>query len=371
MNAVDIEIQSVTKQYGKVVAVDDLNLSIAKGEFLCLLGPSGCGKTTTLRMIAGFENPTSGWIIIQGRDVTDVPPHKRDTGMVFQNYALFPHMTVFGNLSYGLKNRKVPKVQIVSQVRETLEMIGMSGMEDRYPRQLSGGQQQRVAVARVLVTQPKILLFDEPLSNLDAKLRVQMRMEIRNLQKRVGITSIFVTHDQEEALALADRVVVMNEGRIEQGGTPAQIYDNPRTRFMADFIGICNVFEGTHEKIGGEGAFSLKTNLGMKISFECPGQGLPSESLQIAVRPESMVIYAEEPNEGSKNEGYNVAPAIIESVLRLGPITEYWVHFDSRDKAIVHSQYQAMAQTYKEGERVWVKWSVSACHCLIDKEKEA
>ncbi len=186
MSEKDIELLSVTKRYGKVEAVRDLSLSIEKGQLVCLLGPSGCGKTTTLRMIAGFEAPTKGRIIIQGEEVTDLPPNKRDTGMVFQNYALFPHMTVFKNMAYGLKNQKVPMDQIGARVRAALEIVDMAGMEDRYPRQLSGGQQQRIAVARVLVMQPKIILFDEPLSNLDAKLRLQMRVEIRNLQKRVG-----------------------------------------------------------------------------------------------------------------------------------------------------------------------------------------
>ena len=220
MSMTDLELIGLTKTYGSGAAVDNLNLSVAAGELVAFLGPSGCGKTTTLRMVAGFVEPTGGTIRVQGRDITGLAPNKRDMGMVFQSYALFPHMTVARNIAFGLHARRVRRSEVAPRVAAALDLVGLSGMEDRYPRQLSGGQQQRVALARVLALRPKLLLFDEPLSNLDAKLRVQMRHEIRRLQKEVGITALFVTHDQEEAMTIADRIVVINAGRIEQAGRP-------------------------------------------------------------------------------------------------------------------------------------------------------
>jgi len=365
MNTADIELRGVTKRFGKVEAVKDLSLSIEKGELICLLGPSGCGKTTTLRMVAGFETPTQGRIIIQGEDVTDVPANKRGTGMVFQSYALFPHMTVFKNLAYGLTNRKMNKEKIKERVKEALELIGMSGMEDRYPRQLSGGQQQRVAVARALVIQPKILLFDEPLSNLDAKLRLQMRLEIMNLQKEVGITAIFVTHDQEEALSIADRVVVMRRGCVEQVGSPSEIYDAPSTRFMADFIGVCNIFKGKLEQEGQGPTWILRTSSGLRISLGETGQTFTEEMVEVVVRPESMMLSSEHPEE--EDEGrYNIFPGIVESSVRLGPITQYTVCLEGGDRAIIHSQHQIDRPALAPGEQAWVRWSAQACRCLKD-----
>ena len=364
MSEKDIELLSVTKRYGKVEAVRDLSLSIEKGQLVCLLGPSGCGKTTTLRMIAGFEAPTKGRIIIQGEEVTDLPPNKRDTGMVFQNYALFPHMTVFKNMAYGLKNRKVPMDQIGARVRAALEIVDMAGMEDRYPRQLSGGQQQRIAVARVLVMQPKIILFDEPLSNLDAKLRLQMRVEIRNLQKRVGITSIFVTHDQEEALTIADTVVVMNKGTVEQIGNPLEIYDAPRTHFMADFIGISNIFEGILEEGQGGRPSRLRTPLGLEVLIGEMGPTSPPKSLRIAVRPENMMMSLEPPPGHEMEQDLNIAPVRIVNTLRMGPITQYHVRFETGDKAIVHSQYRSTDRIFREGEKAWLRWPASSCILL-------
>ncbi len=234
----------MTKTFdGKIVAVDDVTLDIAAGEFFSLLGPSGCGKTTSLRMIAGFELPDSGRVHVGGRDITDLPVHKRDMGMVFQSYALFPHRSVAENVAFGLRMRDVPRPDIARRVQAALAQVALTGLEDRKPGQLSGGQQQRVALARALVVEPPVLLCDEPLGALDRKLRQQMQFELKELQRRLGVTLVFVTHDQEEALAMSDRIAVMNEGRVEQVGAPTEIYERPRTRFVADFIGEINLLD--------------------------------------------------------------------------------------------------------------------------------
>lgn len=240
-----LALEGVTKVFetpeGRLVtAADNVSLTIGQGEFVTLLGPSGCGKTTTLRLIAGFEFPTSGRILLDGKDIAQTPPNKREMAMVFQSYALFPHLTVFENIAYGLRLRRKPPAEIERTVREMLALVNLTGLEQRRPAALSGGQQQRVALARAMAIQPKVLLFDEPLSNLDAKLRVSLRAEIRQLQKRLGITSVYVTHDQAEAMSLSDRVVVMNAGRVEQVSTPEELYVRPATRFVADFIGRAN-----------------------------------------------------------------------------------------------------------------------------------
>src|SRR5512136_2760830 len=232
------------KQVGEVNAVDDVSISIEKGEFVTLLGPSGCGKTTTLRLIAGFEFPTSGHIIVDNQRLEEVPPNRRDMAMVFQSYAIFPHLNVYENIAYGLNVQRRPQAEIKQRVDHVLELVELTGLEGRAPNQLSGGQQQRVALARALVMEPKVLLMDEPLSNLDAKLREQMRTEIRRIQKRLGITRVYVTHDQVEAMTLSDQIVVMDQGKIEQVGAPDEIYRRPRTRFVADFIGRANFVEG-------------------------------------------------------------------------------------------------------------------------------
>ncbi|RMF80390.1 MAG: ABC transporter ATP-binding protein, partial [Chloroflexi bacterium] len=250
-----LDLEAVTKTFvdrdghGEVKAVNNVSLSINEGEFVTLLGPSGCGKTTTLRLVAGFELPTDGRIVLDGVNIANQPPDKRDMAMVFQSYALFPHMSVFDNVSYGLKVRRMSGATIKKKVDAVLELVGLTGLGDRQPNQLSGGQQQRVALARALVVEPRVLLFDEPLSNLDAKLRVQMRSEIRQLQRRLNITSVYVTHDQVEAMALSDRIVIMNAGRIEQIGVPSQIYRYPQTRFVADFIGRANFVETEIEAV--------------------------------------------------------------------------------------------------------------------------
>ncbi|MGQ3298959.1 ABC transporter ATP-binding protein [Reyranella sp.] len=244
MTSAAIKLDQVTKTFdGRVLAVDGVTLDIAAGEFFSLLGPSGCGKTTSLRMIAGFEHPDSGRVHVGGRDITDLPVHRRDMGMVFQSYALFPHRTVAENVAFGLRMREVPKPEIERRVAAALAQVALTGFETRKPGQLSGGQQQRVALARALVVEPPVLLCDEPLGALDRKLRQQMQFELKELQKRLGVTLVFVTHDQEEALAMSDRIAVMNGGKVEQVGTPTEIYERPRTRFVADFIGEINILE--------------------------------------------------------------------------------------------------------------------------------
>lgn len=270
-------------------AVDDVSLTVNPGEFLTFLGPSGCGKTTTLRMIAGFETPSSGEIRVDGADITKTPANERDMGFVFQNYALFPHMKIFDNVAYGLRIRNVSPSEIQTRVREALAMVGLTKAENRYPSQLSGGEQQRVALARVLVLRPKVLLMDEPLSNLDAKLRLHMRTEIRRIQQDLGITCLYVTHDQKEALTMSDRIMVMNRGHIEQLGTPMELYEDPATPFVADFIGQANLFKGVLESIGEDGIANFR--LGnqtqqARVSKQNPPE-VGSEAL-LVVRPENL-----------------------------------------------------------------------------------
>ncbi len=254
MSDIMIEFRNLTKRYGTLLANDHVNLQVKRGELMTLLGPSGCGKTTALRGLTGYVQPDEGQILIDDKDVTNLPTHQRQLGMVFQNFALFPHMTVWDNVRFPLMIRGESKKNSESKVREALQLIRLEGLSERYPRQLSGGQQQRVGLARALVYRPNVLLLDEPLSNLDAKLREEMRFEIRDIQRRLGITAIYVTHDQQEALALSDRVAIMNSGRLEQVGTPEEIYEHPRSKFVADFIGLSDFIPATVESIAGSTA---------------------------------------------------------------------------------------------------------------------
>jgi putative spermidine/putrescine transport system ATP-binding protein len=282
-----LELTGVQKRFGETVAVEDFNLSAERGEFVSFLGPSGCGKTTTLRMIAGFEHPTAGSIVVDGKEITRRPPNQRNVGMVFQSYALFPNMSVANNIGFGLKVRKRPGAAIRKRVDELLELIGLPGRGDRYPYQLSGGQQQRVALARALAIEPQVLLLDEPLSALDAKIRVALRKEIRSIQRQLGITTVYVTHDQEEALSLSDRVVVMSEGRIEQIGTPAEIYNFPATPFVASFVGTLNLLPA-QVLDAGTGRLSL---YGQEIRSAQPlTGGRTNGAVSVALRPESMEL---------------------------------------------------------------------------------
>ena len=355
----ELILERVSKTYGDTLAVRDFSLAVAHGELVALLGPSGCGKTTTLRMIAGFILPSAGLIRIGGRDVTAEPPYRRTTGMVFQGYALFPHMSVAQNVAFGLEMRGLPKPEIVRKVADGLRLVRLSGLEWRYPRELSGGQQQRVALARALVINPDVLLLDEPLSNLDAKLREQVRLEIRQLQRELGLTTVFVTHDQEEALTVADRLALMNHGVIAQVGTPRELYDKPRSAFVADFIGKSNFFEG---EIATPGVFCTRS--GLRIEFA--GERRQGVSV-LAVRPERMAILrgsggAERPNSFA---------ATLRVVTFLGPTTEAMIELASGERVIVHAPTAQWGGTGPApGEAVRVAWPPDAS-LLLDASDHA
>lgn len=317
-----ITLSKVVKSFGSFEAVKEMSLEVADGEFLALLGPSGCGKTTTLRMVAGFVDVTAGRIHFGDRDVTDLPPNKRDTGMVFQGFALFPHMTVRQNIGYGLEMRRVSRPEIDQRVARVLDLVRLGQFADRYPRQLSGGQQQRVALARALVINPHVLLLDEPLSALDAKLRHEVRLQIRQLQQSLGLTTIFVTHDQEEALSLADRLVVMNGGAIEQIGTPEDLYERPATPFVADFIGKTNFFAG---RLSGS-TFATSCGLELAVSGGRRDAGL------LGIRPEKIELSSQTGLAGTAEP--STVLGTVELVSYLGPWTEYSVRL-SNDRSIL------------------------------------
>jgi len=308
-----IAVREVIKRFGAVAAVDGVSLEIADGELFTLLGPSGCGKTTLLRLIAGFYRPDAGAIVFGDRIVNDIPPHARNIGMVFQNYALWPHMTVFQNVAYGLRLRRLPGDALRERVAEGLRKVNLVGLESRYPGQLSGGQQQRVALARALVLNPDILLLDEPLSNLDAKIRVQVRAEIRTLQRELGITTVYVTHDQEEALSLSDRVAVMRDGRVLQLGAPRELYERPRTRFVADFVGTNNLIPGTVKGQAGEVLF-VETVLG-PIMARAVGSVGAGRTCVLAIRPENVTIGAGG-GDGNRVPGRVALTAYLGNTLR-------------------------------------------------------
>jgi spermidine/putrescine ABC transporter ATP-binding subunit len=285
---IELEVRGLTKRYSPQVTIGPISFEVRAGEFFSLLGPSGCGKTTSLRCIAGFESLTEGAIFLHGDKLDDKPPHRRDVGLVFQNYALFPHLTVFDNVAFGLKLRRAAKTEIEERVGRMLDMVGLSELGGRHPSQLSGGQQQRVAIARSLVLEPRLLLFDEPLSNLDFKLRIQMRTELRNLQQRLGKTSIYVTHDQTEALALSDRIAVLSQGRIEQIGSPVEIYESPKTAFVADFIGNSNILTATVEELA-ESTAIVQTKGGLRLAIPLTDRPIGS-TLLVLVRPERIRV---------------------------------------------------------------------------------
>jgi spermidine/putrescine transport system ATP-binding protein len=361
-----VELQSVTKRFGDVVAVSELSLVLEPGEFFTLLGPSGCGKTTTLRIVAGFEEPTSGRVLIDGEDVVALPAHKRPTNTVFQSYALFPHLSVRDNVAFGLKRKKVPRDEIERRVAEELERVGLAAQANRKPNQLSGGQQQRVALARALVNYPKVLLLDEPLGALDLKLRKGLQVELKRIQREVGITFLYVTHDQEEALTMSDRIAVMSEGRVEQIGSAEDVYERPTTPFVAGFIGVSNLMPGVVSSAGGDRG---KVRLDSGVEVEVATDGLrEGERCHAVVRPEKLRISLA----GEDGPAGPAAPAVegvVESSVFLGTSTQIIVRLsgDVPIAVLVPNADEAERQRLPGGgARVELNWSPEHTHLVRD-----
>jgi ABC-type Fe3+/spermidine/putrescine transport system ATPase subunit len=342
-----LELRSVVKRYGAMLGVGPVDVEVREGEFLTLLGPSGCGKTTTLHVVAGLLFPDEGQVLLGGRDITRLDPQHRDMGVVFQNYALFPHKTVFDNVAFGLRMRRIPREDIARRVAQMLELVGLPGVEARLPGQLSGGQRQRVAVARALVIEPSILLLDEPLSNLDAVLRKRMRLDLRDLQQRLGIAAIFVTHDQDEAFEMSDRVVLLNRGRIEQVGTPEELYDDPATRFAAEFIGETNLIEGVVTGAAGP-RVTVETTGGTRYdAFAADGRLRGGDAVYVMIRPERIDLVPERPGGGV------ALPAAVVKRIFAGDIITFEVRTDHglllRSSKPSVAEYRALTP----GSRVW------------------
>jgi spermidine/putrescine transport system ATP-binding protein len=353
---VAVRLSNVTKSFGEFVAVDDLTLDIQDGEFFSLLGPSGCGKTTTLRMIAGFEELTQGEISIAGEPVHGVPPYRRPVNTVFQSYAIFPHLNVFDNVAFGLRRSGVKGEELRQRVTEACAMVQLEGFEKRRPGMLSGGQQQRVALARALVNRPKVLLLDEPLGALDLKLRKEMQLELKSLQHEVGITFVYVTHDQEEALTMSDRIAVMNEGKVQQVADPATLYELPKNRFVANFIGQTNVFSGTVESASAD-RVTLRTRAGSSIEAVAPeGETVEAGSeAHAAVRPEKVRF---------GGEGDNVVPVRIKQVVYLGVSTQYIGELEGGGTLVLYQQNVHEGTGPREGDEVSVTWEARNCRVL-------
>ncbi|MFD4930288.1 ABC transporter ATP-binding protein [Peribacillus butanolivorans] len=356
-NKNDVEVKGAFKQFGSNVVLNGIDLEVKQGELLTLLGPSGCGKSTTLNLIAGFLDADQGEVYIKGNNVTKVPPYKRDLGMVFQTYSLFPHMTVYENLSFGLKLRKVGKAEQKKKISKALELVKMSGLENRYPRELSGGQRQRVAISRALVVEPELLLLDEPLSNLDAKLRHELRAEIKRLQKEIGVTTIFVTHDQEEALSMSDRVVVMNAGKIEQISTPTDIYNHPKTEFVFQFIGKSNCFEG---KVSEVDKRRISVKIGDDITHVDADNIMGNDSnlksgdeVKMYIRPEKVQIV---PVEETALSLFDYHKAKISQINYLGTSWEINVLLQGKSVQVLTSSFNS---SWQNGSEVYIGWSPS------------
>lgn len=374
----DIAVQGLTKIFANradptrsVTAVNNVSLSIPPGELVTFLGPSGCGKTTMLRMIAGFETPTEGRVLLGGRDITNTPPNRRDTALVFQNYALFPHLTVWENVTFGLKLRKLSATEQQSRAERVLAQVGLSDMAQRSPDQLSGGQQQRVALARAIVNEPRVLLFDEPLSNLDAKLREQMRLEIRALQQRHGITSIYVTHDQIEAMAISDRIVILKDGSIEQEGTPEEVYTRPVNHFVADFIGRANFVGGRIAQVE-QGGYALTVNeRTVFVPYENVSDFAPGDFVDILLRPENTYIVPAGAIDGESGattpDGNQLAPLVDGQIVRrtfLGSVMEYEIEVQGHPPIICEQANPFATGLVQTGDRVTVCFAPVVAHLL-------
>jgi spermidine/putrescine transport system ATP-binding protein len=353
---IDVRLDRITKRFHEVVAVDDLSLDIERGEFFSMLGPSGCGKTTTLRMIGGFEEASSGTIYLGDADVTGLPPFKRDVNTVFQNYALFPHLTVFENVAFGLRRKKVPSQEIASQVGAMLELVELPGYETRKPSQLSGGQQQRVALARALINHPRVLLLDEPLGALDLKLRKQMQLELKRILTEVSITFIYVTHDQEEAMTMSNRIAVMRAGRIEQLGTPEELYERPRTAFVAGFLGVSNLIDG---EVAGHDGSLVTVKLPNGATLRAPSDGTAqSGPVRVGVRPEKLRVVDASTQAGS-SDGLNVLAGTVLDASYMGVSTQYVVQTAEGHRLTVYTQNldtAGAAELLADGQPVQLTW---------------
>jgi spermidine/putrescine transport system ATP-binding protein len=362
---VDVKLVDVVKQFGEAVVVDHINLEVRAGEFFSLLGPSGCGKTTTLRMIGGFEAPTSGVIELQGQDVTWLPPYRRNVNTVFQNYALFPHLTIYENVAFGLRRKGVKDAEVETRVTEMLALVELAGFETRRPTQISGGQAQRVALARALINKPAVLLLDEPLGALDLKLRKQMQVELKRIQQEVGITFIYVTHDQEEAMTMSDRIAVMNNGRYEQLGEPEVLYERPMTRFVAGFLGVSNLLPGAVE--GDDGAYAA-VRLADDTRIRAPRALVgDTATVSVGVRPEKIRLHEAEVEAPS---GHNHMSGVVRDASYLGVSTQYLIEARGGAQIMVYEQNverATKAELWAPGEAVQMTWSPDHTFVVADE----
>lgn len=363
-----LNVESLTKSFGSVVALDNITLRIESGEFVTLLGPSGCGKTTFLRLVAGLEQPDQGKIYLDGKCINNIPLNHREMGMVVQNYALFPHMNVFNNVAYGLRVRKVPSEEIRRRVTEALELVRLAGFDQRFPNQLSGGQQQRCAIARALVVQPRVLLLDEALGALDKNLREEMQVELKELQKRLQVTALHVTHDQEEALGMSDRIVVLNQGRVEQFGSPTELYEDPRTEFVAGFIGDANIFHAHVNAMKDKHRFTVLSEEGIQMIITSTDGELPVDTdIVIVLRPERMAI-----KESRSDDAVNAFEGSVETIIYHGNAAKIVVHLDNDRRVLVYEaggSDLSGGNQLQSGQRVWVTWPPSAARIVRSQAK--
>ena len=352
-----LKLVNLSKKFEEVTAVDSVSLEINQGEFITLLGPSGSGKTTILMMIAGFQIPTSGEIFKKGELITPIPPHKRNIGIVFQSYALFPHMTVFENIAYPLRMRKYSEADIKTEVEGMLDLVKLQGMGKRFPKQMSGGQQQRVALSRALVFSPDLLLMDEPLGALDKKMREHMQIELKNLQEKLNITVIYVTHDQEEGLVMSDRIAVLNQGKIEQAGPPHELYENPSNSFIADFIGETNFLSGSilREETG---HFIASTQNGLTFLAPYSDRLKKGDTVKLSIRPEKITFAEKEVNG-------NVYKGNVEAVIYIGETTKYYINLSGKEMLSVKEQNRPNSRKFKKGDQVLISWDVIDTRLLV------